>query len=78
MNTLKDMAASLDPRVIVGSFILAASGFPLQVIFGQIPAVWSQVSDLSGSEAMGAAVLGMVIRIASATFMALVITPLLI
>ncbi len=78
MATLKDMAAGVDPRMVVGSFILAASGFPLQVIFGQIPAVWSQASDLSGLEAMGAAVLGMVIRIISAIFMALVITPLLI
>ncbi|HHY35243.1 MAG TPA: hypothetical protein GX510_06385, partial [Firmicutes bacterium] len=72
------IAATVDPKLVVGSFILAASGLPLQVIFGQIPAVWSQASDLSGLEAMGAAVLGMVIRVVTAIFMALVITPLLI
>ncbi|HHW18933.1 MAG TPA: hypothetical protein GXX30_08555 [Firmicutes bacterium] len=77
MNQLKDMAG-VDPRFVVGSFILAASGLPLQVIFGQIPAVWSQASDLSGTEAMGAAVLGLVLRVLTATFMATVITPLLI
>ncbi|HHW25777.1 MAG TPA: hypothetical protein GXX23_00345 [Firmicutes bacterium] len=78
MNTLKDIAANLDPRLVVGSFILAASGLPLQVVFGQIPAVWSQASDLTGLEAMGAAVLGAVLRILTAIVMALVITPLLI
>lgn len=78
MSKLKDIAATVDPKLVVGSFILAASGLPLQVIFGQIPAVWSQASDLSGLEAMGAAVLGMVIRVITAIFMALVITPLLI
>lgn len=78
MSTLKDMASTLDPRLVVGSFILAASGLPLQVVFGQIPAVWTQASDLSGLEAMGAAVLGMVIRVLSAVVMALAITPLLV
>lgn len=78
MNTLKDMAATVNPRLVVGSFILAASGLPLQVIFGQIPAVWSQASDLSGMEAMGPAILGMVFRVLTAILMAVALTPLLV
>ncbi len=78
MNTLKDMASTIDPKLVVGSFILASSGLPLQVIFGQIPAVWSQASDLSGTEAMGAAVLGLILRIITAILIAVAITPLLI
>jgi hypothetical protein len=78
MNTLKGMAATVDPRMVVGSFILAASGLPLQVVFGQIPAVWSQASDLSGTEAMGAAILGMVFRVLTAILMAVTLTPLLV
>lgn len=78
MNTLKDMAGTIDPKLVIGSFILASSGLPLQVIFGQIPAVWSQASDLSGTEAMGAAVLGLILRVITAILMAVAITPLLV
>ncbi|MGB9867716.1 MAG: hypothetical protein ACPLPR_07435 [Bacillota bacterium] len=78
MNTLKDMAAKLgDPRLVVGSFILAASGLPLQVPLAQIPAVWSQASDLTGPEAMGAAVLGIILRVITAILMAMLLTPLI-
>jgi len=77
MNTLKDIAAQTDPRFVVGSFILAASGFPLQVIFGQIPAVWSQSSDLTGGEALVAAIIGTVLRILTAMLLALVLTPMI-
>jgi hypothetical protein len=37
--------------------VLAASGFPLSVIFGQIPAIWSDATQLNHREAMGAAVI---------------------
>ena len=38
MAQLKDVAAGMDPKLVVGSFVLAASGFPFSVILGQIPA----------------------------------------
>lgn len=78
MAKLKDVAATMDPRFVVGSFVLAASGFPFSVIFGQIPTIWSSCSDLSHREAMGAAVLGVVMRLLTAGFMALVLTPLFV
>lgn len=78
MNTLKDTAASLPPQMVVGSFLLAASGFPLQIIFGQIPAIWSGVSDLTEKEAMNAAIIGIIMRIISATALAFVLTPLIV
>ncbi len=58
MAQLKDVAATLDPRFVVGSFVLGASGFPLSVLFGQIPAIWSESTDLNEKEALGAAILG--------------------
>lgn len=77
MNVLKDVAATLDPKLVVGSFVLGASGFPLQVIFGQIPVVWAQGTDLTASEAMTAAVIGIVIRIITAILLAFLLTPLI-
>lgn len=64
--------------LVVGSFVLANSGFPLQVPFGQIPAVWAQCSDLDEKEAMGAAVLGCIIRLIYASLAAFLLTPLVI
>lgn len=79
MNVLKEMAPTLaDKRLIVGSFILAASGFPLQVIFAQIPAIWKANSDLNEKEAMGAAVIGAVIRLLTCGLMAYAVTPLVL
>lgn len=78
MAQLKDVAAGLDPRLVVGSFVLSASGFPFSVIFGQIPAIWSECTDLNEKEAMGAAVLGAVMRILTAGAIAIFIAPLLI
>lgn len=77
MNTLKDIAAQTDPRLVLGSFVLAASGLPLQVVFGQIPAVWSQSSDLTGGEAMVAAVIGTALRVLTALVLAVALTPLI-
>jgi hypothetical protein len=51
---------------VVGSFVLASSGLPLSVIFGQIPLVWSEASDLSKTQAIEAAVVGMVLRVLTA------------
>jgi len=76
MNTLKDTAATLAPRFVIGSFVLAASGFPLQVIFGQIPAVWAANSSLNEREAMEAATLGAVLRVLAACLLAVILAPL--
>jgi hypothetical protein len=78
MNTLKDAAATLDPRLVVGSFVLASSGWPLQVILGQIPAVWAANSSLSEREALEAAVIGAVLRVLTAALLAVGLTPLIV
>lgn len=75
---LKDVAATLPPKMVIGSVVLAASGFPLSVIFGQIPAIWANCTDLNEREAMGAAVLGAVMRILTAGLVATLLTPLLV
>lgn len=61
----------ISPALVLGSFILASSGFPLSVIFGQIPAVWAETTDLTEKEAMSAAVLGAVMRIITAAVLAI-------
>ncbi|UNC91553.1 hypothetical protein [Candidatus Contubernalis alkaliaceticus] len=76
LNTVQN--ASIDPKLAIGSFILAASCFPLQIIFGQIPAIWSQVTDLNESEAMKAAILGAVMRLVSTALIVYILTPLVI
>jgi len=68
----------IPPALVLGSFILASSGFPLSVIFGQIPAVWAEATDLTEKEAMSAAVLGAVMRIITAAVIALFLTPLFV
>ncbi len=50
-------------KLLVGSFVLANSSWPIQVPLGQIPAVWSGVVDLKTREIMGAALIGCVIRL---------------
>lgn len=75
-STVQETAVS--PALVLGSFVLASSGFPLSVIFGQIPAVWAQTSDLNEREAMGAAVLGAVMRLVSAAIIALLLAPLVV
>lgn len=78
MGTLAEMLKSnpIIPRLVLGSFVLANSAFPLQVPFGQIPAVWSPVTDLSEGECMYAAVVGCVIRLVYAVLCAFLLTPL--
>jgi hypothetical protein len=74
MGTLREMlanGAAIAPKLVVGSFVLASSGLPLSVIFGQTPAIWAQVSDLNEKEALGAAVLGTIMRFITAAIVAL-------
>ncbi|MGI6364235.1 MAG: hypothetical protein ACOX2G_00510 [Bacillota bacterium] len=81
MGTLREMlanGAAIAPKLVVGSFVLASSGLPLSVIFGQTPAIWAQVSDLNEKEALGAAVLGTIMRFITAAIVALLITPLVV
>lgn len=76
MATLKDMAATMSPNLVVGSFVLAASGLPFSVVFGQIPAIWAGTSDLNEKEAMGAAILGIVLRFITCALIGFLVTPL--
>ena len=66
-------AALADPgvkKLIIGSFILANSSFPIQVPLGQIPAVWTGVVDLSTREIMTSALIGCLIRLIYAAIIA--------
>jgi hypothetical protein len=76
MAEMGNLVASIDPRLAVGSFVLASSGLPLSVIFGQIPATWAAISDLNEREAMNAAFLGILMRLATACIVGYFITPL--
>jgi len=76
MNTLVETIQTIPTRFAIGSFILAASGLPLQVPLAQIPAVWSESSDLSTGEALQASLVGLVIRVFSAFALAWIITPM--
>jgi spore maturation protein SpmB len=78
MAQLKEVAGELDPKLVVGSFVLGASGFPFSVIFGQIPAIWAECTDLNEKEAMGAAVLGVTMRLVTAGAFASLLMPLLL
>ncbi|OUE46584.1 hypothetical protein BZY95_01775 [Billgrantia desiderata SP1] len=78
MGQLQSIAADLDPSLVVGSFVLASSGLPLSAVFGQVPVVWAESSDLSEREAMGAAVLGIVMRLGTAFLIAFFVTPLVV
>lgn len=75
---LAELASTVDPKLIVGSFILANSGLPLSVIFGQVPVTWSEISRLNEREALMAAIVGMVIRLATAWILATFLTPFLL
>ncbi|RKQ35866.1 hypothetical protein [Oceanobacillus halophilus] len=75
---LAELSASIDPRLIVGSFVLANSGLPLSVIFGQVPVTWAETTDLNEREVLGAAVIGMVIRVITACIIGYFLTPLLV
>jgi len=78
MTNLTETAASIDPRWVIGSFVLGASGFPLSVIIGQIPMIWSQCCEMKPGEALRPALLGIAFRILTAGFVATVLGGLLI
>ena len=65
MVELNKIIADTPAALAVGSFILAASS-PLQVIFGQIPIIWSGPTDLSEGECIIAASVGFIIRLLTA------------
>lgn len=67
---IKDIAMNFTPQMVVGSFILASSGFPLQVIFGQVPIIWTASTDLNHKECIVAASIGAVIRLLTAALFA--------
>ncbi|HLU22779.1 MAG TPA: hypothetical protein VKZ77_09905 [Bacillaceae bacterium] len=75
---LAEVASNIDPRLIVGSFVLANSGLPLSVIFGQVPVTWAESSNLNEKEVLYAAVIGMVIRLITAFLLGYFLTPLLV
>jgi hypothetical protein len=77
MAQLKDVAATMPAQLVIGSFVLSASGFPFSVLFGQIPTIWSECTDLSEREALSAAVLGAVMRLLTAGAIATFLAPLL-
>jgi len=75
---IPDLATTIDPRFIVGSFVLANSGLPIYVIVGQIPAIWAESTDLREKEVIIAALIGMIIRVATACILAYFLTPFLV
>jgi hypothetical protein len=75
---LAELANSIDPRLVVGSFVLANSGLPLSVIFGQVPVTWAESSSLNEREVLVAAVIGTVIRIFTACVLGYWLTPFLV
>lgn len=78
MGMLVKTAGILPAKMVVGSFVLAASGFPLSLIFGQIPMIWKDVSDLSEAECVKAACIGILMRIMTAWLVAEFLTPFII
>ncbi len=78
MAKLSEVASTMDPRLVIGSFVLASSGLPLSSIFGQIPVIWAANSDLSEKEAMGAATLGITMRLVTAFIIVYFLTPILV
>lgn len=75
---LADLAAAIDPRLIVGSFVLANSGLPLSVIFGQVPVTWAESSGLTEREALEAAMIGLILRVLTAVILGYWLTPFLV
>ncbi len=75
---LADYANSIPTGLVVGSFVIANSGLPLSVIFGQMPATWRECSSLKEKDVIEAALVGLAIRFATAWFLGFVITPFLV
>ncbi|MCT8138482.1 hypothetical protein H1D32_12475 [Anaerobacillus sp. CMMVII] len=75
---LAELAGTIDPRLVVGSFVLANSGLPLSVIFGQVPVTWAESSSLNEKEVLEAAIIGLVLRLITACALAYLLTPFLV
>ncbi len=75
---LAELSTLLDPRLIVGSFVLANSGLPLSVILGQVPATWKESSQLQEKDVLEAAVIGFIIRLITACALGYLLTPFLV
>lgn len=78
MSQIADLVGQIDPRLVVGGFVLANSGLPLSVILGQVPATWAESTDLTEKEAMMAGILGCVIRLITAALLAYALTPFIV
>lgn len=78
MSNLQATAATINPKWVIGSFVMGASGFPLSVIFGQIPMIWAQSCEMEPSEALKPALIGIVVRVLTAGFIATVLGGLLL
>lgn len=68
----------IDPRLVVGGFVLANSGFPLSVVLGQVPATWAESTGLPEKDGLIAAVLGCGIRLTTAAALAYWLTPFIL
>lgn len=75
---LAELGTNIDPRLVVGSFVIANSGLPLSVIFGQVPVTWREVTPLSEREIIEAAVIGLIIRFLTALLLGYFLTPFLV
>src|SRR5699024_1405647 len=75
---LANVASSIDPRLIVASFVLANSGLPIYVFICIIPAICAESTDLLDKEVIGAALIGIVIRIVTACILGFFLTLLLV
>lgn len=75
---LADLVSTVDPRLVVGSFVLANSGLPLSVIFGQVPATWAETSELNEKEVLVAAIIGMILRVVTACVLGYLLTPFVV
>lgn len=75
---LAELGSHIDPRLVVGSFVIANSGLPLSVIFGQIPVTWKGASQLNEREIIVAAVVGIIIRFVTALLLGYFLTPFLV
>lgn len=56
-------SVALAKKMVVGSFVLANSSWPIQVPLGQIPAVWGPILDITTGEIIWSAIVGCVIRL---------------
>lgn len=78
MTNLVETAATINPKWVIGSFVMGASGFPLSVIIGQIPLIWSNACEMKPSDALKPALIGIIFRVLTAGFIATVLGGLLL